>query len=137
MAIPRGGTKSLRFFLNVKRDIHAPVHAAWDLLTDTTRWPLWGPTTRDVVCTERWTREGSSGQVLTPAGGWVPFIVTGYEHAHFWSWRVAGIRATGQRLIAHDGGSCRIVFKLPYLWFPYALVCRRAVRNLARLLEGG
>lgn len=126
-----------RFHLLVKRDIHAPARAAWDLLTDTRRWPLWGPTVRDVVCTERWIRQGSSGQVLTPVGGWVPFIVTHYEHAHFWSWRVAGIRATGHRLVAHDEGSCRIVFELPYLWFPYALVCRRAVRNLARLLEGG
>lgn len=103
-------------------------------MTDTTQWPLWGPTVRDVRCSERFIRKGSWGNVRTPIGLWVPFIITEYDHLHFWGWKVAGIRATGHRLISFNDNFCRVVFELPYYWLPYALVCKKAASNMARLL---
>jgi hypothetical protein len=120
--------------LSVTRDYRASPQSAWDLLTDTTQWPLWGPTVLAVTCTERFIRLGSRGRVQIPIGLWVPFIITEYEHLHFWNWKVAGMRATGHRLIAFDENSCRVVFELPYHWFPYAIVCRKAASKLGGLL---
>jgi hypothetical protein len=83
----------------------------WRLLTDTSLWPLWGPTVRGVRCSERLIRKGSEGKVRTPFGWWVPFVITEYDDLHFWGWKVAGMRATGHRLIAYDENSCRVVFE--------------------------
>jgi hypothetical protein len=109
---------------------------AWQLLTDTTLWPLWGPTVRDVRCSERFIRKGSEGKVLTPIGLWVPFLITEYDDLHFWGWNVAGIRATGHRLIACGDNSCRVVFELPCWWLPYVIVCKKAATNIAELIKG-
>ena len=121
--------------VRVSQECHASAHRAWQLLTDTTLWPLWGPTVRDVICSERMIRKGSEGKVLTPIGIWVPFLVTEYDDLRFWEWEVAGLRATGHRLIADDEPPCRIVFELPLWWLPYFFVCRRAASNLASLLK--
>jgi hypothetical protein len=123
------------FHISVKRDYRASPQSTWDLLTDTAKWPLWGPTVRSVTCSDRYIRQGSWGRVRTPIGLWLPFIITEYDHLHFWSWNVAGIRATGHRLIVFSEDSCRIVFELPVYWLPYALVCMRASRNMVELLE--
>jgi hypothetical protein len=120
--------------ISVSRHYHASPQTVWQLLTDTTLWPLWGPTVRDVSCSERYIRKGSEGKVLTPIGLWVPFLITEYDDFRFWGWKVAGIRATGHRVIAHSDRFCRLVFELPFYWLPYAFVCRRANANLARLL---
>ncbi len=121
--------------ISVKRDFRASPKKAWELLTDTTQWPLWGPAVRGVTCSDRYIRQGSRGRVYTPIGLWVPFIITAYDHLHFWDWKVAGMRATGHRLIAFDENSCRVVFELPCYWFPYAIVCSRAASNMAELLK--
>jgi hypothetical protein len=121
--------------ISVSRHYQASPQAAWQLLTDTTLWPLWGPTVRDVRCSERFIRKGSEGKVLTPIGLWVPFMVTEYDDFRFWGWRVAGIRATGHRLIASGDNSCRVVFELPCWWLPYVMVCRRAAANMDELLR--
>ncbi len=121
--------------ISVSRHYHASPQVAWQLLTDTTLWPLWGPTVRGVRCTERFIRKGSEGKVLTPIGLWVPFLITDYDAMRFWGWKVAGLRATGHRLIACDENSCRVVFELPCWWLPYVIVCRRAAANMAELLE--
>ncbi len=121
--------------ISVSRHYHASPQMAWQLLTDTTLWPLWGPTVRDVRCSERFIRKGSEGQVRTLFGWWIPFVITEYDDFHFWGWNVAGIRATGHRLIAYHENSCRIVFELPYWWLPYAFVCSRAATNMAELLK--
>ncbi len=107
---------------------------AWDILTDTVQWPRWGPTVRSVVCTDRYIREGARGRVYTPIGLSFPFVITEYSHGHCWSWRVAGIRATGHRVIRMGEGSCKIVFEMPVLWLPYVMVCRLALARMTKIL---
>ena len=70
----------------------------WDIITDTSQWPRWGPTVKNVQLSERFIRSGSSGKVLTSLGVWLPFVIDEYEHAAFWSWKVATIKATGHRV---------------------------------------
>jgi len=48
----------------------------WDLVTDTTQWPRWGPTVKAVRTSQRYISKSSEGQVLTPLGLWLPFVVT-------------------------------------------------------------
>jgi hypothetical protein len=121
--------------LSVSRDFHASPQRVWQLLTDTTLWPLWGPSVRSVRCSDRLIRKGSKGKVQTPIGFWLPFIITEYDHFDFWGWKVAGIRATGHRMITSNDGYCRVVFELPYWWLPYAIVCSRAATKMAELLK--
>jgi hypothetical protein len=108
---------------------------AWDLLTDTTKWRSWGPTVRSVTCSDRYIRKGSWGKVCTPIGLWVPFLITEYEHENYWTWKVAGIRATGHRIIPFNTNSCIVAFELPLSWMPYVIVCRIALKRMARILE--
>ena len=120
--------------ISVSQHYHASSRELWRFLTDTTLWPMWGPTVLAVRCSERFIRKGSIGKVRTPIGVWVPFVITEYDDLHFWAWKVAGIRATGHRVIAHSDHSCRLIFELPVYGLPYALICRRANANLTRLL---
>ncbi len=76
---------------------------------------------------------GSRGWILTAPGIALPFRVTAYEEGCSWAWKVAGIPATGHRVIPRGSSACRVVFELPLFAAPYAAVCRRACRNLARL----
>lgn len=126
-----------RRLIRVARELQASPQRVWDLLTDTVQWPRWGPTVTEVSSSERFLRKGSRGRVRTPVGVWLPFTVTAYEHLCYWGWKVAGIEATGHRLIVIGPDSCKVVFELPLCWSPYAFICRRAARNLARLLEPG
>jgi hypothetical protein len=119
----------------VRRKIEASPERAWDLFTDTTRWRSWGPTVRVVSCSDRHIRKGSRGRVFTPIGLSAPFLITEYEHGKYWSWRVAGVRATGHRVEPAGRDSCTVVFELPLSWMPYAVVCRIALGRMARLLE--
>ena len=121
--------------ITVKRELRASPESAWDLLTDTTKWRLWGPTVRSVTCSDRYIRIGSSGKVRTPIGLWVPFLITEYEHENYWTWKVAGIQATGHRLIQFNPDSCIVAFELPLSWLPYVIVCRIALKRMARILD--
>jgi hypothetical protein len=121
--------------LLVSRSIDAPPDRVWDLFVDTRRWPDWGPSVTAVECADRRVRTGTNGRVRTVAGIWVPFEVTSCAD-HRWTWRVAGIPATGHRVDPADG-RCRAVFELPLAAAPYAVVCRRALRRLDALATAG
>lgn len=107
---------------------------AWDLLTDTTRWSLWGPSVRSVSCSDRYIRLGSQGWIITAIGLRVPFRITEYEHGSYWTWDVAGIPATGHCLISLSTTACKIAFTMPIYWLPYAFICRIALKRMARIL---
>ena len=107
----------------------------WDLITDTLKWPLWGPTVKNVRCSERYIRRGSSGHVLTPFGFRLPFTVTDYKHDSFWHWKIGSIRATGHRLESLDTGDCNLWFEIPIIAVPYTFVCQKALENINKLIS--
>ncbi len=115
--------------------LHVPCHAVWDVLTDTTRWPQWGPSVTAVDCAERYIKKGSRGRVRTPFGLWVPFVVTEYEEYRYWSWRVWGIPATGHRTELGNDERCVLVFEVPTFAAPYLFICKIAIGRIADLLE--
>ena len=117
--------------ISVGKTFSASPHILWDLITDTDQWPRWGPTVKAVRTPERYISEGSEGQVLTPLGIWLPFIVTDYEHKCFWNWKVASVRATGHRLQVADAGCALLWFEVPVIAFPYIAICRMALSRIA------
>ena len=106
----------------------------WDVITDTAQWPQWGPTVKSVQLPERFIRQGSRGRVLTVSGIWFPFVVYEYEHARFWRWKVANIKATGHRIQAGETGGCYLWFDVPMAAAPYALICQMALVRIENLL---
>lgn len=80
-------------------------------------------------------RAGTRGRVRSALGVWLPFEVTHYEEGRAWAWRVCGVHATGHRVEELAPNRCRVVFELPWLAAPYALICRWALRRIARILE--
>lgn len=134
--------------ISVGRDMAVEPSVAWELLVDTRRWPLWGPSITAVELTEideptemepthvelsgRRIRAGSIGRVRTALGVWLPFSVTHFEPGRSWAWRVAGVPATTHRVVPHERG-CRVEFGMPVLAAPYAVVCQAALRRIERL----
>ena len=122
--------------LNVGKMFLASPQATWDLITDTHQWPRWGPTVKAVRIAERYIREGSSGQVLTAMGLWLPFQITDYKHKCLWSWKVASIRATGHRVQPTDTGGCCLWFEVPMIAAPYLVICQIALNRIEDILAG-
>jgi hypothetical protein len=104
-------------------------------MTDTKTWPQWGPSVKEVECEDQFIRQGTEGRVKTVGGFWLPFIITRYEEGHFWSWKVAGIPATGHRIEPHEDGLCKLTFEIPLLAAPYAYICKIALERIAGILE--
>ena len=117
--------------LVVSQYVPADRGTVWELLTDTERWPDWGPTVTDVESEDRVVRAGTTGRVQLPIGLWLPFEVTSCGE-HRWTWDVARIPATGHR-VEREGEGCRVGFELPLYAAGYALVCRRALARIETL----
>lgn len=130
---------------SVSRRIAASAEDVWALLTDTGKWPAWGPsiTGAEPAAASPGSAPGSgrgpgglaagsSGRVRTVLGVELPYTVTAFEPGRYWSWSVAGIPATGHRVVPQDGG-CLVTFTVPW-WAPaYLLVCALALRRIERL----
>lgn len=122
--------------LETRGPIPAPAAVAWRLLTDTHAWPHWGPSVRAVDSPTRLIGPGTRGRVQTAPGVWLPFQITDWEPERFWRWTVAGIPATGHRVMATGPDTCEIAFTIP-TWAPFYLpVCKTAIRRLTRLAAG-
>lgn len=117
--------------IDVRRRVALPADRVWHLLTDTTAWPVWGPTVGAVDADDRVIRAGSTGRVRTVAGVWIPFEVTEFEAGSSWSWRVAGIPATGHAVEADGPDASVVTFAVPLWAAPYAAVCWFAAGKLA------
>ena len=119
--------------LETRGSVRAPAARAWELLTDTARWPDWGPSVRAVDCAARLIGPGVHGRVQTTFGLWLRFEVTGWKAGEFWSWTVGGLQATGHRVIATGPDRCEVTFSVPR-WAPFYLpVCAAAIRRIDRL----
>jgi uncharacterized protein YndB with AHSA1/START domain len=119
--------------MDVAAELDAPAERVWELIAETARWPEWGPSVVAVDPPAARVAPGLRGRVRTPAGFSVPFEITEVEPGRAWRWRVAGVAATGHRVEGLGDGRCRVVFEVPRWAAPYALVCRIALRRIARL----
>ena len=119
--------------MDVVADISTPARVVWSILTDTTLWPVWGPSVSAVDAPSRFVCLGMRGRVRTAVGLWVPFSISELDLGRRWAWRVAGLPATGHRVEALTPGTCRAVFEVPRWAVPYAIVCRVALGRIARI----
>lgn len=119
--------------LVVSRQVDASPDAAWTLLTDTDRWPEWGPSVRAVDASQRVIDGSTTGKVCVPGGLWLPFEITSCVDRR-WTWEVARLPATGH-FVKEVPGGCSVGFELPVLASGYAPVCVRALDRIRELLE--
>jgi hypothetical protein len=122
-------------FVEIGALIRAPHAGVWDILTDTACWNEWGPTITAVDSTDRYIRKGSSGRVRTISGVWLPFVITEFDDGTFWSWRVAGINATGHRVEQIDKKTTMVFFRVSVYAAPYILVCKLALLKISKLIQ--
>jgi len=121
--------------IEISKIVNASAEVVWRILTDTVQWMHWGPSIRDVKCSERQIKQGSKGRVQTAPGFWLSFEVTDYVHDRYWSWRVSGIRATGNRIEPLAEKMCRLAFEMPAFAMPCVGICAIAVRRIAWIAE--
>jgi uncharacterized protein YndB with AHSA1/START domain len=123
--------------LRTSIEISAEPELVWRLLTEFEHWPTWGPSVRAVESDAPVVAPGVKGRVQTPLRFWVPFEITEVTPGRSWSWKVAGIPATGHEIreVATDG--CRVTFSVSPLLMPYLLILRIGLRRLKRLAEDG
>jgi hypothetical protein len=128
-----GAIDERRHRIWLHREVAAAAPAVWDLFTDTTMWPAWGPSVRSVATRDRRIHSSSRGTVTTVARLRLPFAVTEWTDGEHWSWRVAGIPATAHRVEPIGADRCRVGMGVPW-WAPFYLpVCWVALRRLERL----
>lgn len=121
--------------LRVSREVAAPASTAWALLAELGRWPAWGPSVRAVQSDAPRVAPGVEGRVETPIGLRVPFRITQVVEGERWSWRVAGVPATGHAVTPLGDDRCRVELSVPIAGFPYTLVLWIALRRIAALAE--
>ncbi len=119
--------------MQVARVINTSAERVWEILIDTRLWPVWGPSVQEVECAQRYISAGVSGRIKTAIGLWAEFTITEYKQLSYWGWKVAGVPATGHRLMRLSDQSCELIFELPFVAFPYALICRQAANRIAQL----
>ncbi|CAN7224794.1 SRPBCC family protein [Knoellia sp. LjRoot47] len=120
-------------------DVEASPDVVWDLLVRLHEWPRWGPTVREARLDDGspLLHAGASGRVRTVAGPWVPFRVQEWrvdEEVRHWSWRVAGIPATGHTVTARGAG-CRVEMSAPWWAAGYSPVLWLGLRRVRALAE--
>ena len=116
-------------------EIDVATGAVWKLISHFNHWPSWGPTVVDVESDADAVAVGVTGRVKTIAGPWLPFEITEVDQGRSWTWKVAGIPATGHRVSAQGEARTLVEFTAPIAVAPYALVLRAGLRRLKRLAE--
>jgi hypothetical protein len=127
-------TRGPRTLVWVEREIPVAAEAAWRVLVDVPRWPEWGPSVRAAGLDGDRLEQGATGWVRTAFGVRLPFEVTAFEEGHRWSWTVAGVPSTDHRVRPLGPATCAVGFGVPRIVAPYAIVCRRALATIDRLL---
>ena len=121
--------------LKAATTIRAPDAQVWQIITDTSLWPVWGPSVKAVRCRDRFIKSGSTGFVQTFFGPRFFFEITDFIDETYWAWRVRGINATGHRVERISHNRCHLIFDLPVWMAPYWFVCIIAVRRIRNLAE--
>ena len=123
--------------VSVGKHLQVTLSEIWNLITDTTKWPIWGPTVLEVESADRFIKSGSKGHVKTAAGIWLPFQIADYEERNHWSWKVASVKATNHRVVVHPSGGCLLWFDTPIFAAPYSLTCHLALGRIEKRLSVG
>lgn len=111
----------------------ASPEAVWDVITDLSTWPKWGPTVSGAELDDPEPLHlGARGKVFTPVGVPLPFTITEFRPRRCWAWKVAGVGATRHEVIPEGDGS-RIVFGVPWWATAYLPVCAIALPRIAQL----
>ena len=129
--------KQLRRLLNpkfsVRRSIPSPIEIVWPILVDTQFWPEWGLSILSVTPSSQVIHSGMRGQVRTIFGFTLNFEITEYEENKSWDWDVLGLPITSHRVEAPSPEKTTVIFDLPYVLFPYSIVCLFALRRIAQI----
>ena len=123
--------------LSTTRQIDAPARVVWRLIAEFELWPSWGPTVNDVITEASVVAPGVQGLVVTPVGVSLPFVITRVEPGASWYWRVAGVKATGHRVIATGPETCRLEFSVPWPFAAYIPILRLGLAKVKSLAESG
>lgn len=118
--------------LEISREVKAPASMVWEILTDVSHWPEWGPPVTAVDTSTRTITADTIGRVRVFGLFWVPFQIEQFDRL-LWTWSVWGLTppADGHRVVEIDDQRSRAVLELP-LWAPwYLLLCWFALRNIA------
>ena len=116
-------------------EVNAAADGVWRLLTEFDQWPKWGPTVVDVESEAAMVEPGVTGRVKTIAGPWLPFEITEVDDGCSWTWKVAGLHATGHSVAALGDARTLVEFSVPVAVAPYAVVLRAGLKRLKRLAE--
>ncbi len=129
--------KQLRRLLNpkfsIRRSISSPVEIVWPILVDTKFWPEWGLSILSVTPSSQVIHSGMRGQVKTIFGLTLNFEITKYETNKSWDWDVSCLPITSHRVEAPSPEKTIVIFDLPYVLFPYSIVCLFALRRIAQI----
>ena len=71
--------------------------------------------------------------VRTIFGLTLNFEITEYEENKSWDWDVLGLPITSHRVEAPSPEKTTVIFDLPYVLFPYSIVCLFALRRIAQI----
>jgi hypothetical protein len=118
-------------------EIDAPPGEVWKRLIEFRHWPEWGPSVRAVEADGQVeaVAAGVTGRVQTVLRLWLTFEITSFEEGRAWSWKVAGIAATGHRITPISPGRTAVEFSVPRLFAPYVWVLGRGLRKLKAVAE--
>ncbi|MGU3290913.1 SRPBCC family protein [Williamsia sp. M5A3_1d] len=119
---------------SVELTIDTPAASVWDVITDLTAWPEWGPSVSGAqLDSPGGLSAGAQGKVWTPVGVPLPFTITEFTPGRAWAWRVAGIPATRHEVIPRGENRCVLSFGVP-LWAPaYLTIMAIALPRIERL----
>lgn len=114
----------------VSRTLSSRPEHVWNILTDTCRWPQWGPSVTEVESTDRFIRAGTTGRVKTVFHLWLPFTTTSFIEMQSWGWKIGAFKATGHTVSRTDDGSCVLTFDMPWWAFLYIPTCWLAIHRI-------
>lgn len=121
-------------YLTIGADTKAAPAVVWDVISDIRRWSEWGVTVRRAEASAHLVASGVRGRVQTRIGPWLPFEITRVDPGRYWTWRVAGIPATGHRVVP-VGDSSRVEFTVAWPLAFYTPVLLVAAHRIRRLVE--
>ena len=121
-------------YLSIGNHYQCEPKKIWEIITDTKKWPEWGPTVVHVESSDQFIRLGSRGRVKTAAGIWLPFHINQFQEDIFWGWKIGPVQATGHRVMPHKEKGSILWFDTPIFAAPYAMVCKYALDRIERML---